>query len=563
MRLLYNSLKSSHVHNVSRSCWLKKQLIISPNSPFVLVRALATGVDSSRKDNRQGRWGVFGLIAATSAITAYKLRQRAVYAKQLEDDELQSYGRERKGLATYSSEEVSKHDSKEKRVWCTFRSGVYDITDFIAVHPGSSKIMMAAGGSLEPFWELYALHKRADVLDILEKHRIGNLLVEDRVAGDTSKGPFSNEPARHPALRARSQKPYNAEPPAEVLVEKFVTPNELFYTRNHLPVPDVNLAEYQLEIEGFGIPKDITLTLDDLKRLPQHKIMATLQCAGNRRSEMNKVREVKGLAWDKAAISNAEWTGVRLLDLLKLYKVDIDDPRIEHVQFEGLDLDPGAAPYGASVPAEKALDARSDILIAYEMNGEPLSRDHGFPVRVIVPGVTAARSVKWLSKIVLSDKESDSHWQQNDYKGFSPNIDQTNVDFSSMPAIMETPVQSAICDPVNLETVQLDKDGRLRVRGYAYSGGGHKITRVDISPDGGKTWTNAKLVQEDKSLYRTWSWTLWEVHLPVDSKLSQVNLVCKAVDSAYGTQPDDFKGVWNFRGVLSNAWHRIQVNVAR
>lgn len=146
------------------------------------------------------------------------------------------------------------------------------------------------------------------------------------------------------------------------------------------------------------------------------------------------------------------------------------------------------------------------------MNGEPLPRDHGFPLRVVAPGVVGARNVKWLGKIVLSEKESDSHWQQRDYKGFSPNIDQANVDFSTAPAIIDYPIQSAICEPRENAKITLDAAGRVKVRGYAWSGGGRKIVRVDVSADGGKNWTTASLTQEEaSSLYRSWAWTLWEV----------------------------------------------------
>jgi len=139
-------------------------------------------------------------------------------------------------------------------------------------------------------------------------------------------------------------------------------------------------------------------------------------------------------------------------------------------------------PYGASIPIEKAMDPKGDVLLAFEMNGQILNKDHGYPVRVIVPGVTGARNVKWLGnvflpfinclkintyvkgKIVVSPKESDSHWQQNDYKGFSPSTDWDTVDFSSAPAIQELPVISAICDPLEGDSVKL-VNGKVPLRG--------------------------------------------------------------------------------------------------
>ncbi|CAG0891391.1 unnamed protein product [Darwinula stevensoni] len=421
-----------------------------------------------------------------------------------------------KGLPNYSLDEVSKH-STESSAWMTYKRGVYDVTEFIKHHPGGKTIMLGVGGAADPFWHLYAVHKEPHVLKLLSQYRIGNL-EEDDVEHQTKNmdDPYANEPKRHPALKPTSQKPFNAEPPAALLVANFHTPNELFYVRNHLPVPEVDEKDYSLTLEGEGV-KTLTLTLDELKKkFPKYKLSAAIQCAGNRRSELSK--------------------------------------------FEGLDLDATGSPYGASVPAERALDPKSEVLLAYEMNGEPLSRDHGFPVRVIIPGVVGARSVKWLSNIILSKEESTSHWQQNDYKGFCPSVDWDTVDFKSAPAIQELPVMSLICEPGNGWRVKA-KDGKIAVKGYAWSGGGRKIVRVDVTGDQGKTWHVAKLQQEDKKHGRHWAWTLWTVEIPVDPKGKQTEIWAKAVDSSYNTQPESSAHIWNLRGVLSNAYHKVIVNL--
>ena len=153
------------------------------------------------------------------------------------------------------------------------------------------------------------------------------------------------------------------------------------------------------------------------------------------------------------AIGNAEWSGARLVDVLAAAGFSEEKtPEARHVIFEGLDTDPANSPFGASIPIEKGADPRGDVLLAYEMNGEPLSRDHGlvffgtvlyiisnyafrYPIRVVVPGVIGARNVKWLGRIEVAEVESDSHWQQNDYKGFNPSINWDNVDFSKSEAI--------------------------------------------------------------------------------------------------------------------------------
>ncbi|XP_060525796.1 sulfite oxidase isoform X2 [Cylas formicarius] len=472
-------------------------------------------------------------------------------------------GKFREDLPIYSLDEVDKHTANDNRIWVTYKEGVYDITDFIEGHPGGDQIMMAAGSSVEPFWMLYGIHENEHVYEILETMRIGNLSKQDQdqMTSDMDD-PYANDPKRHVILKPASVKPFNAESPLVLLCENFITPNELFYVRNHLPVPDIDPKSYALEVEVEGHNRWLTLTLEDLKRLPRHTITATIMCAGNRRSEMTKIKPVKGLNWGAAAIGNATWTGVRLRDVLERVGVTENEEKLKHVQFEGADFDVAANNYGASIPLWRAVAARGDVLLAYEMNGVPIPRDHGFPIRVLVPGVVGARNVKWLTKVVVSEKESRSHWQQNDYKGFSPSTDWDTVDFKKSPAIQELPVISAICKPCDGDTVEVER-GHIAVKGYAWSGGGQKIVRVDVSADRGETWHVASLdVQDSAEPPRHWAWTLWSVRVPVVGGSEEAEIWAKAVDSSYNTQPESFANIWNLRGVLGNAYHRVTVRLA-
>ena len=446
-------------------------------------------------------------------------------------------------------------------MWVTYKCGVYDMSKFVQYHPGGPKILLAAGGSLEPFWELYAVHKDENVLEMLENMRIGNIDPEDmkkqKARITDASDPFANDPKRHPALRINSLKPFNAEPPPELLIDNFMTPNELFFVRNHLPVPTVDIKNYKLEISGEGLKKPVSFTLKDLKKkFEVHTITAVIQCAGNRRQEMSGVKQVKGLTWGTSAIGNATWTGVKLSDVLAYAGVKED--YIAHIQFEGLDKDVTGTSYGASIPVETAMDPKREVLLAFEMNGTDLPVDHGYPLRVVIPGTAGARHVKWLSKIIASKEESKSHWQRNDYKTFNPSVDWDTVDFSKAPAVQELPVQSAICDPLPNATVS--DSGDVTVRGYAWSGGGNGISRVDVSVDGGKTWKSADLHQEPQKYHRQWSWAQWEAHIeiPKDSK-GKLEIICKAVDSSNNTQPSDVEGIWNVRGLSNNSWHRVHV----
>jgi len=398
------------------------------------------------------------------------------------------------GLPEFSREQVGEHDSVVKRVWVTYRSGVYDITDFIPMHPGAEKLLMAAGAGVEPFWAMYAFHlKDLDIMKMLEKFRIGNLAADDVEDRSESDNPFSNDPKRHPALIVNNPTPFNAETPLAIIADSFLTPTELFYVRNHLPVPEVDPDTYELEVVGLGVKEEgVTFSLEQLKQFPQHTIVATVQCAGNRRAEMKAKKNLKGLGWRGGAIGNAEWTGVRLADVLEAAGfTESKFPNARHVHLEGLDVDPANDPYAASIPVEKAADPRGDVLLAFKMNGETLPRDHGFPVRVIVPGVAGVRNVKWLGRVEVSETESDSHHQTHDYKGFHPSTDWDTVDWEKSEAIQDMPVTSAIttCRP------SPDTPGEMLVSGYAWSGGGRKILRVDLTGDGGHTWTQAHRVE--------------------------------------------------------------------
>ncbi|XP_044169226.1 sulfite oxidase-like [Acropora millepora] len=515
---------------------------------------------ASEPMSKSSHYAVIGALVGTLTGVGLVINKQKLLSRTKDANITKNKGQENES-PVFTSEEVSEHNSLDKGIWVTYKGQVYDITEFVASHPGGpSKILLAAGGSLEPFWALYAVHSNQHVLDILEEYHIGSLVKDEssRHVGDI-KDPYANDPGRHPALKINSKKPFNAEPPPQLLTDSLITPNDIFFVRNHLPVPDIDEKTYELEITGEGM-KPMKLSLEDLKtKFPKHTITATMQCAGNRRSEMNKIKLVKGLNWGAAAISTAEWSGALLKDVLRY--AGLDDSSVEHIQFEGADHDITGSTYGASLPVDTALSPKRDVIVAYEMNGVPIPRDHGFPVRLVAPGVVGARNVKWLNKIVASKEESLSHWQRNDYKGFSPSVDWDTVDFKSAPAIQDLPVTSAICEPAEGAVISAE-DEEITLKGYAWSGGGKGIVRVDVSLDGGKTWHVADLKGENK-LNRSWAWKLWHATLPLPKGADSLQICVKAVDSSYNTQPDSVAPIWNLRGVLSNAWHRVNVKVKR
>ena len=460
--------------------------------------------------------------------------------------------------------EVKEHGMDAETKWITKGNRVYDITDWIPGHPGGEVILRAVGGAIDRYWDVFTIHKKQEVYDILESYYIGDIdprdLVDGVVPASDIDDPFKSDPERDSRLLQHTQCPCNAETPKEQLIS-YITPNETFYVRNHLWVPELDASNYKLIIELYdGTEKEYTLK-DLIGKFKEVHITTTLQCSGNRRRHMTEgSRSTNGLQWNVGAISTAEWTGVRLRDVLYDAGFPIDEwpEEVKHIQFMG------AEAYGASIPIDKALDKRGDVLLAYKMNGKPLPADHGYPIRALVPGTVAARSVKWLNKIVISDEESTSQWQRRDYKCFGPNIG-SNPDWDSAPAIQEMPVQSAITSLRNI-SAHSEKDRQLRqlydlkedsvlVEGYCFSGGGREIIRVDVSSDDGLTWHQAEILPGDRKGAKNWAWKQWRWVVPRQQAGKQ--FVVKAVDEAYNTQPESHEPIYNHRGNLANAWHRV------
>ncbi len=200
--------------------------------------------------------------------------------------------------------DLKLHGKTSSSKWVCYKNGVYDITEFALSHPGGSeKILMAAGGSIEPFWNVFAIHQNSNVYEILESLRIGNLEVDTEYQAKLNKemntnDPWRFDPERSPLLRVHTQRPFNAESPRELSVDSLITPNSIHFIRNHLPVPEINIKDYKLEIIGFD-GKVFTFELDDLKtKFKQYTIPVTIQCAGNKRKFMNDFEHLHGLPWE-------------------------------------------------------------------------------------------------------------------------------------------------------------------------------------------------------------------------------------------------------------------------
>jgi len=297
---------------------------------------------------------------------------------------------------------------------------------------------------------------------------------------------------KHPALIIQSKDPYNAGPPLELLLRAPVTPQQLFFVRNHGSVPDVDPTHYRLAVTGM-MKRSLELSLDEIRNgFSKSTVMATLQCAGNRRQELMAVAPIPGeVPWGAEAISNAVWSGVSLREILLTAEVETE---ARHVVFTGLDqVKKGSQTFGfgGSIPIEKARG--TEVLLAYEMNGEPLAPVHGFPLRVVVPGYIGARSVKWLANITVQREPSDNYFQAHAYKLFPPYIQAETANWAQGLMLGELSVNAVICKPFEGEMV---------------------AERVDISSDGGETWVVVELAKKS----HPWAWSFWEARL--DLKLT-------------------------------------------
>ena len=354
---------------------------------------------------------------------------------------------------------------------------------------------------------------------------------------------------KHLQLIVHSRDPFNAEPPLQLLGRDFITPTDLFYVRDHGTVPEIDTDRFRLMVDGL-VRNVLELALEELRsRFPARTVPATLQCAGNRRRELMDIEPIPDeVPFRQGVIGTARWTGALLRDVLQAAGVR---DGAAHVAFTGLDQvekESQRFGFGGSIPLSKALG--DGTLLAWEMNGEPLPPLHGFPLRAVVPGYLGARSVKWLQSIRVQHEPSDNYFQQRDYWLFPPQARPPAVDWSQGLMLGELSVNAVICRPRDGDTVAA---GPVAVEGYATAGGPRWVARVDVSIDGGRTWIGADLLEPDQP----WAWRLWRAHLDLEAGARQI--VVRALDSSANVQPDQPGPLWNFKGYVNNAWHRVTV----
>jgi DMSO/TMAO reductase YedYZ molybdopterin-dependent catalytic subunit len=287
--------------------------------------------------------------------------------------------------------------------------------------------------------------------------------------------------------------PENSETPLEE-VRSWVTPNRLFFVRNHFAVPSVDLVEWRLRVEGC-VDRPAEWTWDELGALPERSVFATVECAGNGRSFLAPAQP--GVQWGAGAVGHAEWTGVPLRLVLERAGVR---PGAVEVLCEGLDRGtepdhPEEMPFARSLPLAKAL--HPDTLLATRMNGELLEPAHGSPLRLFVPGWYGVASVKWLGRIEVLDRPFRGYFQTTKYT-----VRRRTTHGTEMVVVGPMAVKSEILRPHAGAEVGL---GPSRVFGVAWAGE-QPVTAVEVSTDDGRSWSQAELLGPSAP----YSWTLWE-----------------------------------------------------
>lgn len=352
------------------------------------------------------------------------------------------------------------------------------------------------------------------------------------------------------------EKPLNREPELEELIGSFIT-HKNGYDRNHSMVPTINVNQHRVRING-AVENTLDLSIADLKNdFEQHSVVCALQCAGNRRHTMRtKLKEVSGVDWFDGAVMNCKWTGPRLRDVLQRAVVSLSDDEQKRA-FAAFACYASNCQddtwYGASIELQRALSSDAEVILALEMNDQPLSAEHGYPVRVVTPGIAGARAVKWLDRITVQMVESSNHYQQRDYKVLPPDaVDAEAAEdyWDRTPGVQEMPVNSVIAVPKSDSAVQRDADGKVLAQGYALpSGDDGPIRKVEVSSDEGKSWTDAKILHHESE--SKWSWTFWEANVGMESGSDRV-IYSRATDQAGNVQPEE--PMWNLRGVCYNGY---------
>jgi sulfite oxidase len=347
------------------------------------------------------------------------------------------------------------------------------------------------------------------------------------------------------AMLVHNDWPEDLETPLEFL-NTWITPNDVFFVRQHLPRPTTNENTHRVALNGL-VNKEIELSIADLRKLPQYTVAATLECTGDARGFFRP--RVPGIQWGRGAIGNAEWSGPRLSDVLKLAGAD---GNASWVTVNGADVGVAKTPdFIRSMRMEKAMHPAT--LLALKMNGDPLPDLHGFPVRLIVPGWDGTSWVKWVTTLSVANEPDNGFFMNPAYRfpkhPVAPGAAANPADLEIIEAM---PVKSYITSPADQGRIGL---APAMLRGIAWAGE-QRIARVEVSTDGGRRWVDAQLASQDMPF----AWRLWSLEWN-PAETGYYTILSRATDSAGNVQP--VTATWNPSGYLYNAIDQIGVMVEK
>lgn len=383
-------------------------------------------------------------------------------------------------------------------------------------------------------------------------------------------------------VRLTGRHPLNCETPvAELSKEGFFTPPNLHIIRNHGAVPQLSWETHVLKIDGL-VPNPIELSMDELaKKFPITEFPVTISCCGNRRKEINMIKQTIGFNWGIGGVGTCIYKGVLVRDLLIHAGVDPEDVVGKHVEFIGSEDLPNKAgdkgpfeeepwedkvKYATSIPLSKAMSLADEVMVAFECNGDRLHPDRGYPCRLVVPGYIGGRMIKWLAQIKVIDHESYNCYHYWDNKYLPPQITAERAAsegwwYKQEYIINDLSLNSVITYPDHNNTLPLAKyiDQKIQLQGYAHTGGGRPVTRVEISTTQGDLWDLAEIHRtETPNPYgKYWCWVWWT--FDVDAAQLHDEIWVRAWDTSNSPQPE--RPVWTLMGQSSNHIFRVKVFV--
>ena len=317
-------------------------------------------------------------------------------------------------------------------------------------------------------------------------------------------------------------------------LQGLLTPNNLFFVRNNSLSLDLDADSWRLSVEGDAVERPLEVSYADIRNLPARVLMCYLECGGNHRAmfDLLQGRAASGTQWRTGGISNGEWVGATLRDVLSMAGIR---NYAGSVLLVGLDEESPEGGFRRVISAEKAM--HPDTLLAYSLNGEPLPRDHGYPVRALVPGWVGSSSIKWLGRIVVT---SEQQWTRNNMTSYVLIGDDYPPEGEAEGMVANTQtIKSALALPWPADLTA----GRQRIHGYAHSPHG-PIARVEWSADAGATWREAELSGPQPQ----YSWARFE--LLWDATDGEHTIMTRATDATGNTQPDTVP--FNEKGYLFN-----------